>query len=255
VKHDYDSLGLLGKRSFLPVRPYFGQTFKYNIRDWLENTSAGNLAGSPQFTERIAYETASPLSLSSSAPNLAFQYNGNISALEYTYPSSNQNMPLLLSYTYDKVNRLKSVGAASDDVTLQPSAFQEVFEYDQVGRISKKLEGALYLTEAPTYSYYSQSNKLEKLIPPESGSLTRSENNNFVYDLDGNMILDKSKKMAISYDWRDMPVSFKFYDNNPAVASNSSLDFTGCNLVSEVRMVYDASGNRVLKTTLTPKQQ
>uniref|UniRef100_UPI0026321F19 hypothetical protein n=1 Tax=uncultured Fibrobacter sp. TaxID=261512 RepID=UPI0026321F19 len=32
--------------------------------------------------------------------------------------------------------------------------------------------------------------------------------NNFVYDSEGNLIEDKSKKMKISYDWRGMPVEF-----------------------------------------------
>ena len=34
---------------------------------------------------------------------------------------------------------------------------------------------------------------------------------NFVYDSDGNLIEDKSKRLKISYDWRGMPVEFMQY--------------------------------------------
>src|SRR5690554_2841915 len=64
-----------------------------------------------------------------------------------------------------------------------------------------------------------------------------SAGNNFLYDRDGNMIEDKSKKMTISYDHRGLPVEFK-----REVLSNE-------NAADSVRLVlnYDGAGSRISK--------
>jgi RHS repeat-associated protein len=56
---------------------------------------------------------------------------------------------------------------------------------------------------------------------------------NYAYDFNGNITIDKSKRMDIVYDWRDMPLTF-------ALRSDSAN-------WAQVKMLYDASGNRVLK--------
>ena len=71
--------------------------------------------------------------------------------------------------------------------------------------------------------------------------------------------------MVIEYDWRDMPVAFRFYSSIPsAIDANDSGEYSisstekdlyrymasqgsGVTPLSQVVMLYDASGNRVIK--------
>ena len=63
-----------------------------------------------------------------------------------------------------------------------------------------------------------------------------SDANNFVYDSEGNLIEDKSKKMKISYDWRGMPVEFvREADGGDSL---------------KLVMKYDGNGKRISKTIL-----
>src|SRR5690554_3184739 len=64
-----------------------------------------------------------------------------------------------------------------------------------------------------------------------------SADNNFLYDRDGNMIEDKSKKMTISYDHRGLPVEFKRESSSSENGADS------------VRLVlnYDGAGSRISK--------
>jgi hypothetical protein len=108
------------------------------------------------------------------------------------------------------------------------------------------------------YRYEENSNRLSYIEnhPKKGGS---PGNPNFMYDPNGNMVIDKSKNLVITYDWRDMAVSFRFYSRLPDLAELNwstlhQLDSrTDLALLSEVIMIYDADGNRVLKTTLSPK--
>lgn len=72
--------------------------------------------------------------------------------------------------------------------------------------------------------------------------------------------------MYVEYDWRDLPVSFKFYDRivdavadlNPDQAwrfFDQTQTGNGAVLLSEVRMVYDAAGNRVQKKSYAGEVQ
>ncbi len=90
-------------------------------------------------------------------------------------------------------------------------------------------------------------------------------------------MIDVNKKMVIQYDWRDMPVTFRFYNSIPAGESSSQKIYPDSNgtytindglysgrnsleeyckwaegegtvqRLSTVYMVYDAAGSRVLK--------
>lgn len=83
---------------------------------------------------------------------------------------------------------------------------------------------------------------------------------NYLYDPNGNMVLDRSKNMVIEYNWRDMPTKFKFYSDIPLDDPSgdplqwsdlSSLSISA--LISEVQMMYDSQGNRVQKLSFHNK--
>lgn len=231
LQYSYDDFGRLSSKRFgnnLNVSaPIDTLGWSYNLRNCPTSITSKNQI----FAENnIFYNTAgSP------------QYNGNISAATYSY----NNVALTVSYNYDKVNRLVNVSAQQNGNNFT----NENFAYQANGRISSKQRGT---DPTGTYNYNSGTNQLNSI----SNHQTKSTANNYLYDPNGNMILDFSKKMVVVYDWRDMPVSFKFYDQIPPYILNlvfawikleQRITANGGVLKAEVKMVYDAQGNRVLK--------
>ena len=71
------------------------------------------------------------------------------------------------------------------------------------------------LNEHPTggeYTYESGTNRLKSVAANMGGESADNRNmsdpDNFVYDSEGDLTEDKSKRLKISYDWRGMPVEF-----------------------------------------------
>jgi hypothetical protein len=98
------------------------------------------------------------------------------------------------------------------------------------------------------YVYGSTDNKLQYI----SGHPTKGNTNgNFEYDLNGNMILDRSKKMAVVYDANNMPVMFRFFTSLPPdpIPLDQILFPAGAGVVADVTVGYDANGNRAFKQT------
>jgi hypothetical protein len=84
------------------------------------------------------------------------------------------------------------------------------------------------------------------------GELLRS-----IYDANGNMILDRSKRIVVDYDWRDLPTLFMFYESIPNDISDADgvrnfIESGTTPMVSAVKMTYDGSGNRVKKEAIDP---
>lgn len=185
------------------------------------------------YSEKLYYEDCG-------SSNCA-QYNGNISRMKQLLAhGSNSGDRRDATYLYDELNRLINVNDSKQDV------FDEIFAYDAQGRITMQRRGAnakSSVTSGGEYSYEGGTNKL-KSVASGMGGTTADERNmsdtaNFVYDSEGNLVEDKSKRMKISYDWRGMPIEFKLQDEE-----NSS-DST------RLAMMYDGSGRRISKTLLT----
>jgi len=128
--------------------------------------------------------------------------------------------------------------------------------YDVNGNITGKYTGPTPST-LPYYEYYGEqygenqkTNRLKRVISPvklggrnmnDPDQPSHTQKRNFGYDANGNMVYDKSKKMRIEYDWRNLPTKFLFY-------SAMQADGTGAgDPVSTVTMIYDPNGNRVGK--------
>jgi hypothetical protein len=141
------------------------------------------------------------------------------------------------------------------------SDFNANYTYDNAGHITYKKEGT---NEKTGYRYFTGNSRLKNT----SGSTSDAD---YIYDKHGNLVVDKNKKMVIEYDWRDMPIAFRFYSSIPTsigVSASGQYEFassellkdlyqhmvkkastptSGVTLLSQVTMCYDASGNRVLK--------
>jgi RHS repeat-associated protein len=167
------------------------------------------------------------------------QYNGNISRMVHHLAHINQffSTERDVAYYYDELNRLTKV-----DDKNERDFYDEAFTYDAQGRItSQRRDGYINNATGGEYSYYAQSNRLEKVSAGMSNDVdfnrNMTSNENFIYDRDGNMIEDKSKQMTISYDHRGLPVEFK---------RESSSSETGADSVRLV-LNYDGAGSRISK--------
>lgn len=190
-------------------------------------------------------------------------HNGAISGITYSGYKDDEGTTSYdynLTYNYDELGRLTNV--IQDDGSVKNKQFDESFQYDNMGRITEKIEGVNTLAG---YSYTPGTNKLAYIsTSTNKGQYEDPENasvlsDNYLYDLEGNLVLDRSKNMVIEYDWRNQPTTFKFYNEIPVynatgekivwsdlknIEANSSGDIME---IAQVVMVYDASGKRVKK--------
>jgi YD repeat-containing protein len=249
VEYTYDNFGRQKEKKLSAAN---GKviSYEYNIRDWLEKIVNSDPVG---FSQSLIYGNTT--------------FNGNIdeAVSKYRYTESDGTNKLKefdQVYSYDNVNRLTSVQTNNGSEV----EFNANYTYDQVGRFKSKQEGTKSIHNE--YSYYSGKNRLLK--SNTSGPV-------YLYDRFGNMILDASKNMTITYDWRNMPVEFTFYNHLPVGETSSSKIYpnnegrirhndtrwTGMStdyisylekikevaVLSKVYILYDAAGNRVLKTS------
>ncbi|MBD3420692.1 MAG: hypothetical protein GF398_11295 [Chitinivibrionales bacterium] len=234
VQYDMSMKGQLQKKSFgLGAYPYdYAEIigYSYNVRDWLSSMATSY---SPDSFAQDLYYTDYP----ATSPHFTSQYNGNVAAVNYKQKGASTREEKLL-YQYDRLNRLTK----SKNISSLGDTISEGFAYYHDGRIRKKRKGSTDISAFnEVYKYYSKDKDLEtgkgrsNRLAYIAGHNSKGDDDNYDYDANGNMIYDKSKKMTINYDWRDMPTHFQFHDDNGT-------------LLSEVIMLYDAAGNRVVKT-------
>lgn len=230
----YDDLGVLETKSFSTISGY-NVGYTYDIRDRLTNITKPSGWGG--FEEIVGlYDKA-----------------GNIRNAQYKYFTNSSSTPSSsfdMAYTYDDIYRLKTT--IPSDIG-QTAAYGASFNYDQAGRFISKQEGASNLTG---YEYYTLNNRLKKTSKNNAGE-------EYVYDEHGNLVIDFTKKMIIEYDWRNLPVVYRFYNMIPSgITKNSAGTYTNGNLYSFIKskvddntikllstvvMIYDAAGDRVGK--------
>ncbi len=230
VTYQYNVLGqLIGKKLKKDAKSVVDEVFTYNVRDWLL-THRTNTPTSGIYNETLTYESAG-----TGTP----RYDGTISTAAHAYVNSGTTYSHF--YKYDNAGQLVS--------TTGTAGYNETFAYDAKGRITQKNESN---RSYGPYNYTPGTHRVRS-VP---GSPMTGTYDNYVYDPKGNMVLDRSKKMIINYDWRNLPVTFKFYKSLPAralvwseLADISSTD--GSVKSTEVQMMYDAQGQRVSKRTFS----
>ncbi|AFD06620.1 DUF6443 domain-containing protein [Solitalea canadensis] len=176
--------------------------YAYNIRGWLKSTTA------PQFSMSLKYDDATATAYK--------QYNGNIGEMNYTGPTSGVKG---FQYSYDKLNRLTSAVSTSN-------LLNESLTYDVMGNIlSLNRTGAGYGNT--TYDYVKNgvnSNQLQ--------STAGNIESNYSYDVNGNLLTDSKKAIALTYNYLNLPKT---------VAVNGTPNVT---------YIYDAAGNKLRKTII-----
>lgn len=231
----YQKNGLLAKENFFvagsstPAEIY---SHAYTAQDWVKRlTTQGT---SPRFMSELAYDSL---------------FNGNVSLARHTYQLSPTDRRVReYSFGYDGMDRLTEAQSPSDPNLA-------AYNYDAQGRLMNKKEGA---SDIPAYAYAPGTNQVTSL----PGSTSKGNANTYVYDPEGNLVLDRSKNLVIDYDDQGLPETFRFYNSLPTqtltwkdVDSNGLVTHFGKTETGHVEMEYDAFGQRVLKKFVTPTSQ
>ncbi|AFD06646.1 RHS repeat-associated core domain protein [Solitalea canadensis DSM 3403] len=176
--------------------------YAYNVRGWLKSSTA------PKFSMSLKYEDATATAYK--------QYNGNIGEMSYTGPTSGAKS---FQYSYDKLNRLTSAVSTSN-------LLNESLTYDVMGNIkSLNRTGAGYGNT--TYEYLKNgvnSNQLQST----TGNIVSS----YGYDVNGNLLTDSKKGIALTYNYLNLPST---------VVVNGTPSIT---------YIYDATGNKLRKSVI-----
>jgi hypothetical protein len=251
VHNFYNHYGLLSRKVFGYSTDYSSyiddMLYYYDLRNWPTGT-----ANSKFMELNICYNTSTIAGTSLLQP----QFNGNISAIQYRY-----NVPGVYEFgidqfEYDNANRMTNVYP-----TNVAFSAQEKFIFNRDGTIAGKQRIA-GPSGAPLfnglYRYIPNTNRLHAV----ENYMPKANSNNYIYDPNGNLVFDYSKKMFIEYDWRNKPITFKFFNVIPSTVLQAAdetargnlwrtlkqnIEASGATLVSEVKMVYDAGGARVIK--------
>ena len=266
VSYSYDDLGKTSSKHFYnngQTETHYDVNLVYDVsRDWLTGIQAGT-SDDNKFKEEIGYTTNAGLECPTNVEDQTQykQYNGNICQVNLYYQNRHG---IELTYLYDALNRLTNTIAQEipRPISLAPIVadnYNEIFQYDDVGRFTSKWVRKYGADGIGTrsYNYYSNSSRLKNVDNYHSSSI------NYLYDYYGNMVYDASKKMAVLYNWRNLPVLFSFYSqplSSDTLSDHAGGAFNGCidpfalsnccsklAMVSKVMMLYDASGNRVTK--------
>lgn len=211
-------------------------TYTYHISGAMKTATVKSASGGELYSETLHYEDCG-------GSDCDPQYNGNISYMAQRIVHGNRDFVQNrdVAYYYDQQNRLTKTDDLSQDY------FDDIFEYDAQGRITAQRRA--YRTDSAQggkYAYYDSTNRLKSVAEGMGGTgdgRDMSAGDNFVYDHDGNLVEDKSKQMAITYDWRGMPVEFRRF------SCRSEGYATVCDSTKLI-MAYDGLGRRISKTRM-----
>ncbi|MBP2832818.1 hypothetical protein J8281_11535, partial [Aquimarina sp. U1-2] len=202
--------------------------YHYNIRGWLKGINDVDNLGDDVFAFGINYNTITE------GLHAHALYNGNIS--ETLWKTANDNQKRAYGYRYDELNRFTAANDHENRYVVSS------ITYDKVGNIlSLARNGWQNNTNygnMDVLSYqYDAGNKLKKVT--DTGNKTygfkdgTNTNDDFEYDANGNMIIDRNKGIAsITYN----------HLNLPETVSISNSEGTGT-----ISYIYDATGAKQQK--------
>ena len=246
AENTYDELGQLmskkvGNSSAAPLQKV---DYAYNIRGWMKsiNNPAALQQGSDPadlFGFKINYNT-----IEGSATAANKLYNGNI-AEAFWSTATDGGFVRNYGYKYDQLNRLKDATYQKSNVVT--NMYNENLTYDKNGNImtlkrngDRDVQTGTIGIDNLSYGYATNSNKLMSVVDNTNNTSGFNDfnksGNDYAYDVNGNMTLDKNKKItAITYNHLNLPTKIVFATGN-------------------IVYIYNAAGQKVQKvvTTTTP---
>jgi len=220
--------------------------YNYNIRGWLKDINDIDNLGlginTDLFAFKLNYNTKDLV-------NSTQLFNGNIA--ETQWKSVSDDIKHHYSYNYDALNRIKSGNYGINGIVTPNNTYDlSDIDYDKNGNItSLNRNGFVNSVNTPidslTYSYFLNTNQLKSVTDAITANTEGFKDGNivgddYVYDANGNMTLDKNKEITdITYNHLNLPktVTFSF----PTAAANEVNGGT-------INYVYDAIGVKLKKT-------
>jgi RHS repeat-associated protein len=218
--------------------------YKYNSKGWLTHINEPDLLtqtgddNSDLFGMELRY-------FDNSINQSARKYNGNIAQIEW---QNTDGLQSVFDYTYDGLERIKSAVFKELDGTWQTGKFSLTdITYDKNGNIQTakrngQLGNSVYgQIDDLTYTY--DGNRLLDVSDGVGGSYYgfdfedgNTSGNDYVYDVNGNLIDDKNKSFtAITYNVLNLVDKVEF---DPQTGN-------------EILYIYDANGNKLRKQVKT----
>ena len=218
--------------------------YAYNVRGWLKqiNDPSQSLT-SDLFAFKMNYNTTE------TGLGAAALYNGNIS--ETIWKTVNDDVQRSYAYQYDALNRIKNgtYAAGSNEqnfYNLNSIAYDKNGNILSLNRNGQNASAAATTIDNLVYGYAANSNQLMRVT--DNALNTEGFNdqyvnnagdpndNDYLYDANGNMILDKNKHItAIDYNHLNLPTKVTFA-NQSGASNDNTIDY-----------VYDATGIKLEK--------
>jgi len=251
----YNDLGELSGKDFSTITPDFQTTYDYDILGRITDITSGP-SGTALFSESIRNAVTD---------SSGYTVGGSVGSVNYTYAVGGSSYTHNEHYNYDDLNRLASGERAVRVGSAEAGTDPFNYSYDILGRFTSKEEGASNLTD---YTYYSgvnvDGNNVLGTSRLKYTSKNASTGKNYLYDRIGNCAVDFTRNMVAEYDWRDMPIAFRFYTNLEKAGLtgdirgnymgddlygyiDSKVDDGTLTLRESVIMLYNADGDRVCK--------
>ncbi|MFB6454376.1 DUF6443 domain-containing protein [Chitinophaga sp. Hz27] len=244
--NDYTELGQLKSKKI--GTPSSGnaiaeQAYEFNIRGWLQAVNRQYAEAGTGSNAYFGYV------LSYDAGFNSKEFNGNISGQKWR--GFTDPVARAYGYNYDNANRLKNAEFSQNSGSQWLNSVVDFsvsgLNYDANGNITAMQQmgmvaGAKQLVDKLQYRYDpAGSNKLLSVYDQGGTSAplgdfknSDSDDIDYVYDLAGNLTLDKNKHISlIDYNHLNLPTKVTF-DNNKG----------------EIQYTYDAGGQKIRKTVL-----
>ncbi|WP_162144501.1 DUF6443 domain-containing protein [Aquimarina latercula] len=232
VQNNYDDLGQLESKKVGNAEQAPLQTvdYTYNVRGWLTGINDVDTIGDDLFSFKINYNTVQGFY---DVPEL---YNGNIS--QTIWKTANDNTKRSYSYQYDDLNRITRANSLRGSTLMTGDSFSMWgIAYDKngnIGRISRNGRPNGSTTRIDELYYTYSNNKLEKVreavtsVHKNEGFIDGTNtNNDYVYDVNGNMTIDRNKGITgITYNHLNLPTTVAINDQTRSNTGNISYIYT-----------------------------
>ncbi len=219
----YNELGqLLTKKLHVTSGTGLQKTdYTYNIRGWLKKINEPDLSGGEGdfFGAELLYNEGFE-ALNGTAMNGAAMYNGNISGIKWKNGSSGSTQKGY-GFIYDQINRLTtSKYGEGTSYTTNVNRYDENLTYDKNGNIRKLFRNGQISTgvfgniDSLGYKYPGTGNQLwatGDIVTDVAGRGDFFDGTNgystkeYYYDKNGNIWLDRNKKMKTVYNYLNLP--------------------------------------------------
>jgi RHS repeat-associated protein len=192
--------------------------YKYNMKGWLTGINDPSLSGGNDvFGMTIFYDSDNGMGGLSTGTGM---FNGNITGLKWGI-INDQVQEKGYKFTYDNINRLTDADyAQGSGLDGNIGHNNEALTYDKNGNIKtllRKFNNSL--VDSMRYIYLKKTNMINKIT--DSGSATSDiddypgESQDYSYDSNGNMTIDGSKNLNITYFQNlNLPKQLDFGLNN-----------------------------------------